>query len=148
MVIGGRDLSAALLEDLQRQAAGLSLRQLGRRLCESLGLVGPGGKPQVSVAVQIVRTLVRDGVLTVVRRPAPCRSPSPRSAVAGPPEINPPRIEACLGIDLVVAWRIAHLTKLGRVPARPAWAAGERCWLGPTPSVSMADHRVAEVSTR
>ena len=24
------------------------------------------------------------------------------------------RIEACLGIDLVVAWRIAHLTKLGR----------------------------------
>ncbi len=30
------------------------------------------------------------------------------------------RIEACLGIDLVVAWRIAHLTKLGReVPEVP-----------------------------
>ena len=31
------------------------------------------------------------------------------------------RLEACLGIDLVVAWRIYHLTKLGReTPAVPA----------------------------
>jgi hypothetical protein len=33
---------------------------------------------------------------------------------------NAERIEACLAIDLVVAWRIAHLTKLGReVPDLP-----------------------------
>ena len=31
------------------------------------------------------------------------------------------RLEACLGIDLVVAWRICHLTRLGReTPAVPA----------------------------
>ena len=31
------------------------------------------------------------------------------------------RLEACLGIDLVVAWRIYYLTKLGReTPAVPA----------------------------
>ena len=31
------------------------------------------------------------------------------------------RLEACLGIDLVVAWRIYHLTKLGReTPSVPA----------------------------
>ena len=30
------------------------------------------------------------------------------------------RLEACLAIDLVVAWRIFHLTKLGReTPAVP-----------------------------
>jgi hypothetical protein len=33
---------------------------------------------------------------------------------------NAERIEACLGIDLVVGWRVAHLTKLGReVPEVP-----------------------------
>ena len=33
---------------------------------------------------------------------------------------NADRLEACLGIDLVVAWRICHLTKLGReTPAVP-----------------------------
>ena len=34
---------------------------------------------------------------------------------------SPDRLEACLAVDMVVAWRIYHLTKLGReVPDLPA----------------------------
>ena len=61
MIICGRDLSAELLQRLQQQAASLSLRALGRWLCDALGLVGPSGQPQVSVAVQMLRALVKQG---------------------------------------------------------------------------------------
>lgn len=84
MIICGRDLSAELLQRLQRQAAGLSLRSLGRWLCEALGLVGPGGRPQVAVAVQMLRTLIRQGLLSLMGRPAPACSRTPGGALPEP----------------------------------------------------------------
>ena len=79
VIICGRDLSAALLQRLRDEAAGLSLRALGRWLCEALGLVGPGGRPQVAVAIQMLRTLIGQGILSLVGRAAPsrCRTPGP-----------------------------------------------------------------------
>jgi hypothetical protein len=63
VIICGRDLSAELLQRLRLQAVGLSLRNLGRWLCETMGWVGPSRRPQLSVAVELLRTLVKQGIL-------------------------------------------------------------------------------------
>jgi len=84
VIICGRDLSAELLEGLQQQAGSRSLRALGRWLCDALGLIGPSGQPQVAVAVQIVRALVRRGMVSLVGRPAPCGSRTRAAALCEP----------------------------------------------------------------
>lgn len=64
MITCGREIPPEIVERLQSQAAaGLSLRGLGRQVCQWLNWVGPGGKEQVSVAIQAVKALVRTGAL-------------------------------------------------------------------------------------
>ena len=120
MIICGRDLSAELLQRLQQQAASLSLRALGRWLCDALGLVGPSGQPQVSVAVQMLRALVKQGILSRIGRPAPSCSRAPRPARSEPAALKPASFEGSL----------AELgpVELVRVPSR--WSRDYRRWRG------------------
>lgn len=118
MIICGRDLSAELLQRLQQQAGGLSLRALGRWLCEALGLVGPSGQPQVSVAVQMLRTLIKRGVLSLVGRPAPCCSRTPELAIPAPKSPDLASITSS----------IEELGPIQLIPVPSRWSRDYRLW--------------------
>jgi hypothetical protein len=118
VIICGRDLSAELLQRLQQQAAGLSLRGLGRWLCEALGLVGPSGQPQVSVAVQMLRALVKRGILSLVGRPAPACSRTPQPTPSEPAALKAANFEGSL----------AELGPVELIPVPSRWSRDYRRW--------------------
>jgi hypothetical protein len=120
MIICGRDLSAELLQRLEQQAASLSLRALGRWLCDTLGLVGPSGQPQVSVAVQMLRALIKRGILSLVGRPVPSCSRAPRPACCEAATPSP----ACFEGSLAELGPV----ELVQVPSR--WSRDYRRWRG------------------
>ncbi|HNC95894.1 MAG TPA: hypothetical protein PKW90_07205, partial [Myxococcota bacterium] len=111
-------MSAELLGRLKQQAASLSLRGLGRWLCDALGLVGPSGKPQLSVAVQMVRALVKGGILSLVSRSAPCCSRSPRAALGEPDALK----AACF------AGSLDELGPIELIPVPSRWSRDYRRW--------------------
>ena len=118
MIICGRDLSAELLHRLQQQAAGLSLRGLGRWLCDALGLVGPSGQPQVSVAVQMLRTLIQQGILSLIGRPAPSCSRTPGRALPEPETPSAARL----------AGSLEALGPIELIPVSSRWSRDYRLW--------------------
>lgn len=118
MIICGRDLSAELVQRLQQQAAGLSLRALGRWLCDALGLTGPSGRPQVSVAVQMLRTLIKQGVLSLVGRPAPSCSRAPGLALPEPESPN----------SASIASSLEELGPIELIPVPSRWSRDYRLW--------------------
>ena len=118
MIICGRDLSAELLQRLRQQAAGLSLRKLGRWLCEALGLVGPGGRPQLSVAVEMVRTLVQQGILSRVGGAAP--SCARRAGQVLPPAQIPHLAS--------IACSLEELGPIELIPVPSRWSRHYRWW--------------------
>lgn len=118
MMIGGRDLSADLLQRLRDQAGGLSLRGLGRWLCDALGLIGPSGQPQLSVAVQMLRTLIRQGVLSLVGRPAPSCSRTPGLALPEPERTSSARF----------AGSLVELGPIQLIPVPSRWRRDYRLW--------------------
>lgn len=118
MIICGRELSAELLQRLQQQAASLSLRGLGRWLCDALGLVGPSGQPQVSVAVQMVRALVKRGMVSLVGRPAPSCSRRP----------GPARGEPAAPTAAVFQGSLAEMGSVELVVVRSRWGRDYRRW--------------------
>lgn len=118
MIICGRELSVELLQGLRQQAVGLSLRKLGRWLCQALGLMGPSGRPQLSVAIEMVRTLVKQGILgRVGGSPPPCA----RSAGPALPEGQiPPSAR--------IACSLAELGPIELIPVPSRWSRDYRLW--------------------
>lgn len=84
MIICGREISPEIVDRLQNQCAGLSLRELGRRLCHWLDWVGPSGKHQISVAMQVIKALGQVGAVLLPKFAAP-----PGKWVSGPEEAAP-----------------------------------------------------------
>ena len=118
MIVCGRDLSAELLQRLRQQALGLSLRKLGRWLCEALGLVGPSGQPQLSVAVEVLRTLVKEGILDRVGGSPPSCA---RSSGLALPEAQIPH-------SARIACSLAELGPIQLIPVPSRWSRNYRVW--------------------
>jgi Domain of unknown function (DUF4338)/Transposase Tn5 dimerisation domain/Transposase DNA-binding len=63
VLVLGRRISPEAIERLQTQAADSSRRRLAGMLCQELQWVGPGGKPQISVAMDALLRLSQQGAL-------------------------------------------------------------------------------------
>ena len=71
MIVCGRELDASALEWIQASGQEVSVRKLARGLCERLNWNGPGGRPQVSVAVGVLQRLQEIKAITLSKRPCP-----------------------------------------------------------------------------
>ena len=85
VLIAGRQISPPLIERLQSLSATHSRRGLAAWLCQEQQWTGPGGKPQVSVAMGVIGQLHQKGELQLPQvkgRPG-CLPPG---ATAAPPQ--------------------------------------------------------------
>lgn len=71
MIVRGREISAPALEWIEAAAQDLSPRQLAVELCERLNWTGPGGRPQISAAVGVLRRLQELQAITLCKAQAP-----------------------------------------------------------------------------
>ena len=85
MLVSGRHISPQVIERLQSQAVGNSRRRLAALLCEELQWRGPGGKPQISVAMDVLVRLNKRGELKLPEAKARPARYSPGVA-SKPPE--------------------------------------------------------------
>ena len=112
------------MDRLQSQCAGLSLRELGRRLCQWLEWVGPCGKPQVGVAIQVVKAL---GATGAVQLPAFAKLllqavPGPSTSavsVAGLAVAGPAPAIACM---------LEELGPIEIIPVKSRFSQNYRTW--------------------
>lgn len=98
MIICGREISAPVLQWIQAGARDLSPRKLAAQLCERLNWTGPGGRPQISAAVGVLRRLqelqaitlskLQDPLKLVRRRLAGPGSDAKAGSEASAPEAN------------------------------------------------------------
>jgi hypothetical protein len=107
VTVGGREISAPVLEWIQAAAEHLSLRKLAAELCQRLGWNGPGGRPQVSVAVGVLLRLRELKVLSLSRVQAPLglgrRSAKSRGTEAKPlGRWSPGSLEEAGPVELVL----------------------------------------------
>lgn len=82
MIICSREISAPVLEWIQAGARDLSPRKLAAKLCEHLNWTGPGGRPQISVAVGVLRRLQELQAITLAKLQDPLKRVG--RPVAGP----------------------------------------------------------------
>ena len=81
MRMAGREISAELLQELQRRAPACYRRALARELCARGGWVSPSGRPATMAARKALAALTQGGYL-----PPPRRGPPPvRQRQLGPP---------------------------------------------------------------
>lgn len=118
MLVCGREVGSELLQSLQHGASQLSLRQLARRLCDGLGLIGPCGKPQLSVAMAMVRRLGQRGVLPPTKPFAGHLPLVKRSVAAGLEPVPSPRLECSL----------AELGPVELIVVKSRWSRDYRLW--------------------
>lgn len=102
----GRHIGPEVIDCLQSQAADCSRRQLAAVLCRDLQWVGPGGKWQISVAMDALAQLSRRGALNLPpARPRPGVLSTALPA-QGPAAVEVPAVECALAqvqpIELVV----------------------------------------------
>jgi len=71
VIVCGRDISEAVLDWIQEGARALSPRKLAAQLCERLKWMGPGGRPQISAAVGVLRRLDQEQVISLAKKQAP-----------------------------------------------------------------------------
>lgn len=89
MIVCGRELGEEVLERIRAGARDLSPRPLARQVCQWLGWKGPGGRFQVSAAVEVLRRLSGQG-LVALRRGPPLPAPKPRPPDPVPVESSAP----------------------------------------------------------
>jgi hypothetical protein len=103
-----------MLEGVRRQAAGLSLRQLGSWLCREQDWIGPSGKHQTSVAVEILRHLHSKGHLQLqLGAPVARRKPAAVSRVTEKPALLEANLEEVQPVELIEV--TSRYSKLYRV---------------------------------
>lgn len=71
MIVCGREINPPLLEWIKAGAEELSPRKLAAELCAHLNWTGPGGQPQLSVAVGVLRRLQDLKAITLRKAQAP-----------------------------------------------------------------------------
>ena len=97
MIVRGREIPAEIVEMLRQNGAVWSLRRAARELCSRLEWIGPGGKAQVCLGMQVVRQLEKEGWLPAqVRSNLNIRRTDPRPPVA-PDQGLPANAEAIVG---------------------------------------------------
>jgi len=106
VIVCGREISAPALEWIQAAAQVLSPRKLATQLCERLNWNGPGGRPQVSVAVGVLRRLQELKVITLFQAQAPLKLVGRNKALerAVPPLVqwSPASVEQASPIELLL----------------------------------------------
>ena len=107
MIVCGREISAPVLEWLQAAAPSLSLRKLAAQLCQRLHWNGPGGLPQLSVAVGVLRRLRELKAIALDQMQAPFgpgrRADKAAGAAAKPlVQWNPGSLEQAGTVELVL----------------------------------------------
>ena len=103
MIVCGREIDPPLLEWIQAEAKNLSPRKLAAELCRRLHWKGPGGRPQISVAVGVLRRLQELHRLTLYKAQAPLRLVRSKLVAAQPlVRWSPSSLEAVGPVELVL----------------------------------------------
>jgi hypothetical protein len=110
VIVCGREIDGPALEWIQAGAQELPPRRLAAQLCERLNWQGPGGRPQVSVAVGILRRLHQLKAITLAQAQAPLglRRRRPPVSEAAAPVIarwSPSSLAEAAPVELVLVGR-------------------------------------------